>query len=965
MTPADFIAKWSKVALSERASYQQHFLDLCALVGHETPAKADPTGDFFCFERGAEIHGGGDGWADVWKRGFFGIEYKGKHKDLGKAYDQLLKYRASLENPPLLVVCDTDKLEIHTNFTGTAEKVYGLSTAEIDNPRNLEVLRNLFFDPERLKPGITSAAVTQEAAGKLASLAQSLRNRGLAPQEVAKFLDRVVFALFAEDVQLLPSKVFTTIAEKAHDDPARFQKLCGQLFQAMATGGDFGPESIRYFNGDLFTNAPVLELTKQEIAEIRAACALDWGAVDASIFGTLFQRGLDPAMRAALGAEYTGREDIELLIEPVILRPLRGEWGVATKKILDLVIGKKGPSLKSALTKAEKIKHDFLDRLAKVHVMDPACGSGNFLYVALQKLKDLEKEVILFGGAEGVETSFFPKIGPWQFHGIEINGYAYELAQMTLWIGYLQWHRGNGFALTEDPLLKKLDTFYHHDALLDLTDPSNPKEWSWPIPAGCEVYIVGNPPFLGNKRIKSELGEAYFENVQKVFEDRLAPSSDFVCYWFEKARALVEAGMVRRAGLLAASAIKQVSSRHVLERIAESCRIYFAISDRDWLQDGASVRIAMIGFGAKEDTSACELDGMAVDQISATLRAGVDLMAKQTLSANLRQCFMGVTKVGDFDISQELAREWLLRPNPHGRPNSDVLRPFANGSDLVREPSNRWIIDFGVGTTLEDASLYEEPFRYLVEHVKQARAQNGRESYRLAWWQHGEPRPRFRKAVAGLQRYIGTARVAKHRLFVWLDTVVLPDSKVIAIADDSFERLGILQSGLHEAWTRATCGWHGIGNDATYNPTECYESFPFLVKLSERHREAIKAAMINLDNLRNEWLRPSSHMHAEFIEFPGSVGGPWDAYILKESIRQNGQGLVRYPVMNPLNLTAERIISERTLTKLYNANPEWLKTAHRRLDAAVFDAYGVPTDATEDAILAHLLKLNQASATKA
>lgn len=435
MSPAEFQAKWSKVALSERSSYQQHFLDLCALVGHEPPAKADPTGESFCFERGAEIHGGGDGWADVWKRGHFGIEYKGKHKDLAKAYDQLLRYRASLENPPLLVVCDTDRIEIHTNFTGTAEKVYTLKTSEITEPKSIELLRLLFFEPDRLKPGVTSAAVTKDAAGKLAALAQQLRSRGLDAQVVARFLDRVVFALFAEDVQLLPAKVFTTIVQKASDDPARFKRLCGQLFAAMATGGDFGPESIRYFNGDLFTDAPVIDLTKEEIAEIAKACALDWGSVDASIFGTLFQRGLDPSTRAALGAEYTGREDIEMLIDPVIIAPLKAEWHSVAEKINALIANKKGPALKAALTKANRLKHDFLERLERVHVMDPACGSGNFLYVALQKLKDLEKEVILFGSAEGVETSYFPKIGPWQFHGIEINAYAYELAQMTLWIG--------------------------------------------------------------------------------------------------------------------------------------------------------------------------------------------------------------------------------------------------------------------------------------------------------------------------------------------------------------------------------------------------------------------------------------------------------------------------------------------------------------------------------------------------
>ncbi len=257
-------------------------------------------------------------------------------------------------------------------------------------PRSVEILRQVFTEPEKLKPGKTSVAVTRDAAGKLGNLAQVLRQRGIPSQSVAKFLDRVVFALFAEDVGLLPAKVFTSIVEKSHADPVRFTRLCGQLFSAMATGGDFGPESIRYFNGDLFTDVPVLELTLEEISIIRQACALEWGSVDASIFGTIFQRGLDPNTRAALGAEYTGREDIELLVEPVVIAPLRREWDEVKLKISTSISGKTGGTLKKALNKAGKLKHDILERLSKVHVLDPACGSGNFLYVTLQKLKDLE-----------------------------------------------------------------------------------------------------------------------------------------------------------------------------------------------------------------------------------------------------------------------------------------------------------------------------------------------------------------------------------------------------------------------------------------------------------------------------------------------------------------------------------------------------------------------------------------------
>lgn len=920
MTPAEFLAKWSKVALSERASYQQHFLDLCALVGHEPPAKLDPTGEFFAFERGAEIHGGGDGWADVWKRGFFGIEYKGKHKDLGKAYDQLLKYRASLENPPLLVVCDTDRIDIHTNFTGTAEKVHTLRTADIAAPRSLELLRHLFFEPERLKPGITSATVTKEAAGKLAALAQSLRSRGLPAKDVARFLDRVVFALFAEDVQLLPAKVFTAIVEKSHTEPERFKKLCGQLFAAMATGGDFGPEIIRYFNGDLFTDAPVLDLTKDEIAEIQKACALDWGAVDASIFGTLFQRGLDPQSRAALGAEYTGREDIELLVEPVILAPLRKEWEEVRNKIAEGIAGKTGATLKSALTKARKQKQDFLDRLGRVHVMDPACGSGNFLYVSLQKLKDLEKEVILFGGVEGVETSFFPKIGPWQFHGIEINEYAYELAQMTLWIGYLQWHRGNGFALTEDPVLKKLETFHHHDALLDLTDPAKPKEWKWPVslPPDCDLYLVGNPPFLGGKFLRRELKDEYVDKLITAFEGHVGAESDLCCYWFEKARALVEVGIIKRVGLLATQGIRGGANREVLKKIKASGDIFFAVSDRDWLLDGAHVHISMVGFddGTEKTRS---LDGVTVDTINADLSAtSADITTARLIPANAKIAFMGDTKVGPFDIPESLAKQMLAARNPNGLSNSKVVVPWANGLDVTRAPQGMWIIDFPPGTTEAEAALFEQPFEYVRQHVMPTRAKNKRELYRTQWWIHAEPRPGMRNRLQGLSRFLATARVAKHRVFIWLEHPTLPDCQIIAFtrSDDFF--FGVLHSRIHAIWARKK--GTQLEDRPRYTPTSCFETFPFPWRLDvpekkmtpaqRAHHAAISAAAKALDDQRRNWM-------------------------------------------------GDRSDKKRTLTNLYNAKPAWLVNAHAALDAAVAEAYGLPANATDDTILSHLLKLNQ------
>ncbi|HQL25324.1 MAG TPA: class I SAM-dependent DNA methyltransferase, partial [candidate division Zixibacteria bacterium] len=294
MNPLDFVHKWRAAELTERSAAQQHFLDLCALAGHPAPAEADPTGDSFTFERGAAKAAGGDGWADVWKRGFFAIEYKGKHKDLDAAHDQLLLYRDALANPPLLVACDMERIVVRTNFTGTVSVTHEIALAELAEARNLEILRAVFFEPAKLKPGRTRATITAEVAEEFAGVAESMRQRGLAPSDVAHFLNRFVFCLFAEDIGLLPDMIFTKIVEKSNGDPARFSKLIGQLFTAMANGGDFGLDSIRHFNGNLFTDAAVLDVTEGEMMRIMAAARLDWSSVDPSIFGTLFERGLDP-----------------------------------------------------------------------------------------------------------------------------------------------------------------------------------------------------------------------------------------------------------------------------------------------------------------------------------------------------------------------------------------------------------------------------------------------------------------------------------------------------------------------------------------------------------------------------------------------------------------------------------------------------------------------------------------------
>ena len=961
MNVTEFVAKWRRAQLSERSASQQHFLDLCEVLDHPKPAEVDATGESFTFERGATKQDGGDGWADVWKRGFFGWEYKGKHRDLDVAYHQLLKYREALENPPLLVVCDMDCLVVHSNFTNTPHVVYEIPLEKMGEPRSIEILRAVFHAPERLKPGTTSEVITAAAAEQLAQIAGRLRDRGLDPREVAQFLDRIVFCLFAEDIGLLPTGLFARIVEKTKTELVRFKKIVGHLFDAMAHGGDFGMETIRHFNGSLFTISPVLELTEDEIERIHVASRLDWSTVDPSVFGTLFERGMDPAKRSQLGAHYTSRADIERLIEPVVMAPLRREWAEANRLALTLVTtGRKKPKerdgtptraqLKKGRTEAQSLVQRFLHRLQSVKILDPACGSGNFLYVTLQKLKDLEKEVFLFADSHGI-GGFLPLVGPWQLCGIETSEYAFDLAQMTVWIGYLQWTRQNGFGWPQDPVLRPMNTFHRMDAILDMSDPAHPREPEWPT----VDFIVGNPPFLGDKFMRGELGDEYVDKLRELWAGRVPGGADLCCYWFEKARRHIEDGKCKRAGLLATQGIRGGANREVLKRIKGSGDIFFAISDSEWVLDGANVHISMIGFDGGAET-VHTLDGAVVPQIQPNLGSlGADLSTARRLSDHERLAFIGTTKKAPLDISFDVAIDMLRSPNPHRRPNSDVLRLYLNAADVTGRTERRWIIDFGADMDEGAASLYERPFRHVRENVYPLRRDHREPVQRTFWWRLARPCPDLFQAVRELPRFLVTTVVSKHRLFAWQDAPINPDHQLVVFVRSDDYLFGILQSRVHEVW--ALKMGTRLETRPRYTPTTCFETFPFPTP-PEVHRSAIAEAARELNTLRENWLNPPEWIREEVLEFPGSTTGPWSRYVRHAGA--DGIGTVRFPRSVPRDADSAAKLAKRTMTNLYNARPEWLAEAHRRLDEAVFAAYGWLPTLTDDQILTYLLQLNLA-----
>ena len=478
MTPSQFITKWRASELKERSAAQEHFLDLCRLLGEPTPAEADSTGDHYCFERGARKDTGGKGWADVWKRHHFAWEYKGKHKDLDAAFNQLRQYALALENPPLLIVSDMARFRIRTNWTNTVSETHEFTLDDLADAATRNLLKWAMSEPERLRPGETRQAVTERAATTFATLAQALRERGHESHVVAHFVNRLVFCMFAEDVGLLPNNMFTRMLEHARQQPEEFAELAHDLFGAMSTGGRVGFEPVAWFNGGLFDDDTALPLEKTDIDTVLAAAALDWSEIDPSILGTLFERGLDPDKRSQLGAHYTDRDKIMLIVEPVIMRPWLAEWETAKAEIA--VVLERAETAKSPATytrhrtEAERLLIKFLDRLRAFTVLDPACGSGNFLYLALHALKDLEHRIRLEAEALGLAREF-PAIGPANVKGIEINAYAAELARVSVWIGEIQWMRRNGFDEARDPILKPLDTIECRDAIL--TPEGEEPEW--------------------------------------------------------------------------------------------------------------------------------------------------------------------------------------------------------------------------------------------------------------------------------------------------------------------------------------------------------------------------------------------------------------------------------------------------------------------------------------------------------
>lgn len=944
-----FIARWRGVEAGELAIAQTFLIELCDLLDVPRPHPTDGSVDYM-FERPVVFrHGDGttsDGRIDCYRRGCFVWENKrlrglapGRARAEGRdgpggrtpraGFDEaMLAARAQAENyaralpaeegrPPFIVVCDVGHvIELYAEFTRSGAtytpfpdaRSHRIPLEALADPAVRERLRRLWLDPLSLDPARTSARVTREVAAQLAELARALEADGHAPTTVAAFLSRCLFSMFAEDVGLLPRVVppgssaagegegaFVHLLKTWRDDPPVLARMLAALWQDMDQGRFSAAVAaqLRRFNGKLFKPADpyVLPLSAAQIDRLLAAARANWREVEPAIFGTLLERALDPAERHALGAHYTPRAYVERLVLPTVIEPLRAEWLDAQTAAVHCL--REAEALDDARSREKKLEEAraelrrFHHRLCTVRVLDPACGSGNFLYVTLEHLKRLEAEVLSaldgLGEAQARLGLGGQTVTLAQLLGIEVNPRAAAVAELVLWIGWLQWHeRTVGLANLVDPVIHDYGNIACRDAVLawraerpaldadgrpltrwdgrtmkphPVTGAPVPDEaarvpvmvYDDPRPADWPEaeFIVGNPPFIGDKRLRQALGDGYVEALRTAWRE-VPDSAEFVMFWWQHAAQVVRAGRARRFGFITTNSLRQTFNRRVvaahLAAPKNPLRLAFAIPDHPWVDaaDGAAVRIAMTvgtieavegrlltvteetpGEGGETRVTLAERRGT----IQADLRIGADVASARSLRANGGISVNGMMRAGEgFIVTPEEAQALGLGREPG---LERVIRPFRNGRDLTDRPRGVMVID-AFGLTAEELRIrYPAVFQRLVERVKPERDQNNRPRLRTVWWEFAEPRKTLRKALAGLSRYIATVETAKHRAFQFLPASIVPEHKLIAVASDDALHLGVLSSALHVEWALAAGGWLGVGNDPVYVKTRCFEPFPF------------------------------------------------------------------------------------------------------------------------------------------
>lgn len=1032
----EFIERWRGSGGREKANDQLFVIELCDVLGVPRPEtfKRDDADNAYVFEKPVTFHHGGGaestGSIDCYKRGCFVLEMKqGVTKDdegqplstafkerqtklkkgvairetpawdkaMVRAKGQAEQYARALPasegRPPFVIVVDVGhSIELYSEFSQTGgayvpfpdPRSHRFRLSDLTQAHVRKTLRAVWMEPLSLDPSRRSAKVTRGIADSLAKLAKSLEASGHKPDAVANFLMRCIFTMFAEDMEFLPKNGFTQLLESLRGNVSNFVPMIEELWGKMKAGGFSTAlrDKVVRFNGALFEENEVLALTEDQFELLIEASRADWRDVEPAIFGTLLERALDPVERHKLGAHYTPRAYVERLVLPTVVDPIREDWSAVQTTAFTLANeGKEREALKEV--------EDFHRQLCEYRILDPACGSGNFLYVTLEHLKRIEGEVLEalhdlkgFDSTQGLLDRTGLTVDPHQFLGIEINPRAAAIADLVLWIGYLQWHRRTyGKVVPQEPIIKNFHNIECRDAVLDwdamepLLDEKgeavtrwdgrtmkaspvtgreipdetaripvhlyiNPRKATWPE----ADYVVGNPPFIGTAMMRDALGDGYTETVRRIHDD-VPESCDYVMYWWNHAAHLVRQQKLRRFGFIATNSLKQTFNRRVLSSHLEAdppLSILFAIPDHPWVDsaDGAAVRISMTVCGSGKRAGnlsnvsfeeKTEEPGRRVDfeekrgPILSNLTIGIDSVGTKPLESNRGLSNRGVCLFGSgFIVTPEEATNLGLGSVPGIEKH---IRLYRNGRDLTQTPRNVMVIDlFGLGIE-EVQRRFPEVYQWVYERIKPERDQNRDKDIRGNWWTFGRARPELRCCLKGLNRYIATVETSKHRFFVFLDESILPDNMLVNIALDDAFFLGVLSSRIHVCWALTAGGRLGVGNDPRYNKTRCFDPFPF-PEASETSKARIRELGEALD----------AHRRRRQELFPNlTMTG---MYNVLEKLRAG----------EPLS-KKDKEIHEQGLVSV-------LKQIHDDLDAAVFEAYGWPATLTDEEILERLVALN-------
>ncbi len=1027
------IDRWRESGGSELANFQTFAGELCRLLRlpEPEPSLTQNAYNNYVFERRIDFkHDDGSttpGRIDLYRRGSFVMEAKqsakrkakntadprqtdmlsedamqakagaatrgtrGWDRTMSAAKQQAEGYARALPAehgwPPFILVVDVGHVfEVYADFSGQGKNYaqfpdregYSIPLASLRDPAIRARLRAVWTDPQSLDPARRSAEVTRDIAERLARIARSLEDRGHHPEEVAEFLMRCLFTMFAEDVGLLPEKGFETLLGRMVDTPQHFAPALESLWQVMDEGG-YAPHlnaTVRRFNGSLFRKRTAIPLEANEIRELRIAAGRDWRDVEPAIFGALLERALDKRERGELGAHYTPRAYVERLVVPTIIEPLRADWEAALAEAHAL---DEAGDRDAALNRVK----DFHHKLCTTRVLDPACGTGNFLYVSLELMKRLEGEALdaLEGLGENAPRFVMEgeTVGPRQFYGLELNPRAVAIADLVLWLGYLKWQlRTFPLDRIAEPVLHAYGTIREQDAVLawdrqevlrgedgkplsrwdgvtmklhpitgeEIPDPDaqvelyryeNPRPAEWPE----AEFVVGNPPFIGGKDMRLKLGDGYAEACWKA-RKKVPGGADFVMHFWDEAAARLlgkprKGGInpLRRFGFITTNSVTQTFSRRVIERHMEAkepLALAYAVPDHPWLKavDKAAVRIAMTVAvrGGSEGRLAAVVreDGLNTDtplvelrerngRIAGNLKVGADITAVRPLLANDMISSPGVKLHGaGFKVTPRQAEALGLGSVPGLEKH---ILPYRNGQDLARHPRGVMVVDLWPLSAKQVREQFPRVYQHVLDHVKPDRDQNNRRTYRDNWWIFGEPRSDLRPVLEPLDRYIATSETSKHRFFQFLDANIRPDNMLVCIGSDAASLLAVLSSRVHVHWSIEAGGWLGMGNDPRYSKSRTFDPMPFPALDGQNNLAPVLADLgERLDSFRKERLAERNFLTMTAL------------YNVLERVRELDNGC-EVPALTP----KEREAHETGLVSV-------LKEIHDDIDRGVFEAYG-------------------------